>query len=226
MSLRLPETLPEEDRRPIRLPLLVAAVRELFAHPTVRISILVQSLAMASLFSMLLLVQPIYYGVYDRAESFPYWFCMVAIVATGGSFLNALLVGRFGMRRMVTATLAAQVILSTVMLVFGLGDLPEPYGFAAFVVFQICLFFQAGLTLGNLNALAMEPMGHIAGMAASVVGAVSTVLAAIIASPVGLLFDGTILPLVGAILTFAALGVILMNRLGRIEKLRAPRTPA
>ena len=40
---------------------------------------------------------------------------------------------------------------------------------------------QAGLTLGNLNALAMEPVGHIAGIAASVIGALSTVLAACLA---------------------------------------------
>ncbi|MFK7835659.1 MAG: MFS transporter [Sulfitobacter sp.] len=218
MGARLPETLAVENRRPLRLPLMAAAIREIFSHPSVRISILVQSLAMAMLFSMLMLIQPIYYEVYDRAESFPYWFGAVAIFAGSASLLNAVLVVRFGMRTLVTVTLAVQIVLSALMLIFDLGAMAEPYGFAAFVLFQTCLFFQAGLTLGNLNAIAMEPMGHIAGIAASVVAALSTVLAAAIASPVGLMFNGTITPLVLAILIMAAMGLAMMLYIARIER--------
>ncbi|MGC1503672.1 MAG: MFS transporter [Sulfitobacter sp.] len=222
MGLRMPETLALESRRPLRFSLLAAALRELFSHPSVRVSILVQSLAMAMLFTMLMLVQPIYFEVYGRAESFPYWFGAVALFAGSASLLNAVLVGRFGMRRLVSVTLALQIILSSIMLGFNLGALPGSYGFAAFVAFQTCLFFQAGLTLGNLNAIAMEPVGHIAGTAASAIAAISTVLAAAIASPVGLLFDGTIQPLVAAILIMAMTGYALMLYLGRLETRFAP----
>jgi DHA1 family bicyclomycin/chloramphenicol resistance-like MFS transporter len=69
-----------------------------------------------------------------------------------------------------------------------------------------------------LNALAMEPMGHIAGMAASVIGAVSTVLAAVIASPIGLSFEGQLDLLITSVLVLAALGYLLMLRLGRVVK--------
>lgn len=217
MGARMPETLSVENRRPLRISLLTAALKELFSHPSVRISILVQSLAMAMLFTMLMLVQPIYFEVYDRAASFPYWFGGVALLAGTASLLNAVMVGRYGMRRLVTVTLAIQIILSGIMLGFDLGALPDPYGFAAFVVFQTCLFFQAGLTLGNLNAIAMEPVGHIAGTAASAIAAISTVLAAAIASPVGLLFSGTILPLVSATLIMAMIGYALMIYLNRLE---------
>ena len=221
MGFRLPETLLPEQRRPLRPALILEALHEIASHPSVRTSILVQSLAMAMLFTMLMLVQPIYYDVYDRAESFPYWFGAVAILAGSASLLNAAIVVRLGMRLVVTVTLAVQIVLSVIMVLLDLGALPEPYGFAFFVGWQICLFFQAGLTLGNLNAIAMEPMGHIAGMAASVVGAASTVLAAAIASPVGLLFDGTIMPLVFAVLTMATFAFILMLNLSRIEAQRA-----
>jgi DHA1 family bicyclomycin/chloramphenicol resistance-like MFS transporter len=217
MGLRMPETLAVENRRPLRVSLLTAALKELFSYPSVRISILVQSLAMAMMFSMLMLVQPIYYEVYNRAESFPYWFCVVALIAGSASLLNAVLVGRFGMRRLVTVTLAVQILLSLSMLVFGLGDLPEPYGFAAFLMFQTCLFFQAGLTLGNLNAIAMEPVGHIAGIAASAIAAISTVVGAALASPVGLMFNGTIQPLVASMLVMATVGFVLMRYLDRVE---------
>jgi DHA1 family bicyclomycin/chloramphenicol resistance-like MFS transporter len=74
-----------------------------------------------------------------------------------------------------------------------------------------------------LNAIAMEPMGHIAGMAASVMGALSTVAAAVIAAPIGLLFDGTIIPMVGGVLATAGLAFIVMLWMGRVE---AAATPA
>ncbi|MCX7559861.1 multidrug effflux MFS transporter [Sulfitobacter sp. F26204] len=217
MGLRMPETLPQQNRRPLRVKLLLSALREIFSYPSVRISILVQSLAMAMLFTMLMLVQPIYYEVYDRAASFPYWFGAVALFAGSASLLNAMLVVRYGMRRLVTITLGIQIVLSSTMLAFSLGSLAEPYGFAAFVVFQTCLFFQAGLTLGNLNAIAMEPVGHVAGIAASAIAAVSTVLAAAMASPIGLMFNGTIRPLVTAVLIMASLGFVLMLYLSRHE---------
>ena len=217
MSVRLPETLPVEKRRPLRVRLMMEAVAEMFSHPSVRISIVVQTLAMAMLFSLLMLVQPIYYEIYGRAESFPYWFGAIAIIAGSASLLNAALVGRYGMRRLVTATLGMQIVISTIMLVFGLTGWIEPYGFLAFVLWQTTVFFQAGLTLGNLNAIAMEPMGHIAGLAASVIGSIATVLAAAIASPVGLLFDGTTTPLIAAICVMASIGFALMLYMGRVE---------
>ena len=221
MGLRLPETLPQEKRRPLRARLIIDAVRELIGHRTVRLSILVQSLALAMLFSMLMLVQPVYDEVYGRGDSFPFWFGAIAVVAASASLINALLVVRYGMRRLVTLALGVQIGLSGAMYFANLGALPDPWGFYAFVFFQTCLFFQAGLTLGNLNAIAMEPMGHIAGMAASVVGAISTVLAALIASPVGLMFDGTTKPLALAILVMAAMGFALMLYMGRVEARQA-----
>lgn len=216
LGFRLPETLPKENRRALRLPLILSSVREMFQHPVVRISILVQTLSMAILFSLLVMIQPVYQFVFDKLESFPFWFGAIALSSALSSYLNARLVVRFGMRRLVTIGLALQILLSG--LIFAVSDgITATGGFAIFALWQAFVFFQAGLTIGNLNAIAMEPMGHIAGMAASVIGSVSTVLAALIASPIGLLFDGTIKPLVGTVLILALIAFILMLRMGRIE---------
>ena len=155
--------------------------------------------------------------VFDRAESFPYWFFVVALIAGTGSLLNAVLVVRLGMRRMVTWALGAQIMLSAAMLVQESLPLGSSTAFALFVGWQTSVFFMAGVTLGNLNAMAMEPMGHIAGMAASVMGAISTVAAAAIAAPVGLLFDGSLLPLTAGILAMSSLGFLLMLHMARVE---------
>ncbi|MFS4583290.1 multidrug effflux MFS transporter [Phaeobacter sp. C3_T13_0] len=217
MGLRLPEPLARENRRPFRLPLLLGAVSEMMAHRSVRLSILVQTLCLAMLFCMITLVQPVYDVVFDRAESFPYWFGFIALMSGTGSLINASVVVRIGMRRMVTWALCSQIILASIMLLLGTLDLALTANFGLFIAWQTSVFFMAGLTMGNLNAMAMEPMGHIAGMAASVIGAISTVCAALIAAPVGLLFDGSIVPLTAAILLMSIGGFGLMLHMARVE---------
>ncbi len=218
MGLRLPEPLARENRRPFRAPLLWGAVLEMVRHPTVRLSIAVQIMCMGMLFSLLVMVQPVYDIIFEKAESFPYWFGGIALISGTASLLNAALVVRLGMRRMVTWSLGAQIGLSAAVLVLNSAALSIETLFAVFVVWQTCLFFMAGTTLGNLNAIAMEPMGHIAGMAASVIGAIATVCAAMIAAPIGLLFDGSLLPLIGGVLTLSVIGFALMLHMAQVEK--------
>ncbi len=213
MLIRLPETLAVENRRPMRLSLMLSAVSEVMGHPVARMSIAVQMLVSAMLFLTLMLVQPVFDLVYGRGDEFPYWFFFVALASGSASLLNALLVVRLGMWRLITSALVAQIALSGAFIVFDLGA--GGTGFYFFVFWQICIFFQAGLSFGNLNALAMEPMGHIAGMAASVIGAVSTVGAVAISGPIGTAFNGGETLLVGSVLVLAAISLgamMLMNR--------------
>ncbi|MGR3378783.1 multidrug effflux MFS transporter [Salipiger abyssi] len=217
LMIRLPETLPRENRRPFRFSVLWAATRELVAHPIVRISITVQSLVMAMLFSLISNVQQIYDISFGRGDSFPIWFGAIAVLAASGSVLNARLVMRLGMRFLITAMLIVQVVTSGLALLLFAGGVPANIGFAVFLIWQFSLFFQMGLVVGNVNALAMEPVGHIAGLAASIIGAVSTVLAVLIAVPNALMFDGTPVPLASGIFVEAVLALLLMRWLARIE---------
>ncbi len=216
MALRLPETLPAQDRRPLRLRLMGKAVAEMMVHPIVRLSIFVQTLTMSMLFLTLMLVQPIYDLVYQRGDEFPYWFFVIAIIAGAANLLNALLVMRFGMMRLVAVALGAQIILSGALALFDLGS--GSNGFIFFLIWQTCVFFQAGLTLGNLNAIAMEPMGHIAGMAASVIGAISTVGAAIVSATVGTYLGTDARGLFAAAFVLALCGFIGTLLMARAER--------
>jgi DHA1 family bicyclomycin/chloramphenicol resistance-like MFS transporter len=217
MALRLAEPLPREMRRPFRLGALTAALAEIALNPMVRLSILVQGLVFGQMFSMLVSVQPVFDVTFGRAESFPLWFGAVAVVAGSATLLNALLVMRLGMRFLITAALAAQCVLSGAMIAVSLAAPPDPLFFALFVIWQTSLFFQVGLTVGNINAMAMEPLGHIAGFASSIIGSVSTVLAVLLAIPVGLMFDGTPLPLATGIFAMALAALGLMLHLRRVE---------
>jgi len=216
MLLRLPETLAMENRRPLRLSLMLAAVREMVVHRVVRLSILCQMLVSAMLFLTLMLVQPIYDVTYGRDAEFPYWFGLVALVAGSASLANALLVVRLGMQRLVAWTLGAQIVISGLFVLLDLGA--GPSGFYFFLGWQLFIFCQAGLTIGNLNAIAMEPMGHIAGMAASVIGSIATVGAVALSAPIGTFFDGGEQLLVRAVLAMAVCGFISITLLGRASR--------
>ena len=92
------------------------------------------------------------------------------------------------------------------------------FGFALFVFWMFSIFFQAGLTMGNLTALAMEPVGHIAGTAASLISATATIGSVILAAIVGQLFDGTLLVMIVGVGTFTLLGIVSAHQLRRYER--------
>lgn len=224
VRLRLSETLAPEDRRPISLRALSQAAGELFSHPTVRLSIVVQALCYAVLFTSISTTQQIFDLTFDRADSFPIWYGGVALLAGTSSVINASLVMRMGMRFMVTAMLGCQIILSIAMVGLTLSGLQGNWYFAAFLIWQTSLFFQAGMTFGNLNAMAMEPMGHIAGMAASVVSALATVVGVMLAIPLGLAFDGTPAPIIIGVLGLNLAAFLVMLHLKRVEGRISPAT--
>lgn len=204
MQLRVHETLPMERRRPFSRRALWAAFVEMLQNRSVRLSMMAQILAYAILFNSITLIQPVFDVAYGRAATFAQWFFFIAVLSGSASFVNAMLVLKLGMRRLVMVGFAAHFVFALIMLALQYILAPKSdLAFYAFVLWQVLVFFQAGLTLGNLNAIAMEPMGHIAGMAASVVGAVATVGAAILVMPIGQMFDGTPMALIWGTLLMA-----------------------
>jgi DHA1 family bicyclomycin/chloramphenicol resistance-like MFS transporter len=213
MMLRLPEPLAPERRRPFRLHPLARAAREVVAHPVTRRAIAVQMLAMTTLFTSLSLVQPVFDETFGRGAEFPWWFFGMALVAGTGSLINARLVGRLGMVRMVRGALVVQAALSLAAILAWQIGLPPGLQFAVFLIWQTGVFMQAGFTLGNLNALAMAPMGAIAGMAASVTGALATVGSVALAVPIGQSFAGTPMPAHLGVLGAVLAGLVILHPL-------------
>lgn len=218
LSLRQPESLPPARRRPFSPRAIGEAISEMAAHPMIRLSVLVQSLAFAMLFAVIVSTQQVFDITFGMKESFHWWFCGIALMAGSASVLNALLVVRLGMRRLVSAMLLAQVFISAGMIGLWVGEAPQHLVFGGYVLWTTSVFFQAGMTIGNLNALAMEPVDHIAGTVASAMGGIATVVAVILAIPVGLAFDGTPLPLAVAIFVAATLGYALTREMQKLER--------
>ena len=216
LGLRQPETLPAAQRRPLSAAELWQALKEVLSHRVIVMSVAVQTLVFGCLFGCLSQIQPIFDQVYGRGVSFAQWFALIALASGLASVANASLVGRLGMRYLVRTTIGVQALASVaVAMAFALGLIPDAAQFYVCFGWMISVFAMAGLTIGNLNALAMEPVGHIAGMAASVTGAISTVGAVLLAAPLGLAFDGTPLPLMVGVALFAGLAWLMARGLAR-----------
>lgn len=194
LNLRQPETLPRSERRPVSIRAIAEAVAEIGRDRLVLIYVLVLSLCFGTLIAMLSSIQQLYAVTYGKADSFPFWFMLSGLTSGLATLFNAGLVMRCGMRRLALFAFGCQTLVSAVfagaLLTIG-GGLPFP----AFFMWTVSVHAMAALTFGNLTALAMEPLGHVAGIASSVVNAVTVLGGSMIAIPLGLAFDGTPLPL-------------------------------
>ena len=215
LIIRQPETLTPEKRRPLSVKAIIGAIHEMFIHRTARLSILIQTLTFGMLFMLISSTQQVFDQTFGQGETFHLWFGAIAIFASSASVLNARLVVRLGMRAIIKSMYTAQIALTVMLIVVTLLNGPYWLSFGAYLIWVTGNFFQAGLTIGNLNALAMEEMGHIAGLAASVIAAVATVGAVVIAAPIALLFDGTPMPMAYGALVSASLALWLTTMIKR-----------
>lgn len=213
LMIRQPETLALPDRRPFRLAPILAAMREVLSNRLILLYIAAITLGFGALFALISTAQQIYEISFGKVESFPAWFAAHALLAGLAGPLNARLVMRMGMRRLVTWGFAVQLLAS--VLAAGIW-MAGGTAFGVFFLWATAVFFTNGLLFGNLNALALEPVGHIAGLASSTVGAVSTLAAVPLAAMLGLAFNGTPLPLILGVALFAAIGCLIMALVRRV----------
>jgi MFS transporter, DHA1 family, multidrug resistance protein len=213
--LRQPETLAPAARRPISVANLLSGAGEVLRTRVALSAMIAQGLVFACLFGTLSSVQPLFDQTFGRGDSFPAWFALISVGSAAASLTNALLVRRIGMERVILFTLTAQVILSGAMAILTWGGLwPDALRFPGFMIWITGVFATAGLTMGNLGAMAMERLGHLAGLAATVMLAFATIGGALTAVPLALAFDGTPGPLSLGVLVLAGLALAAV-RLGR-----------
>lgn len=210
--IRQPETHAVEKRRPMRLKPVLEAFAMVFKSKVTLLYMAVIMLAFGQLMAYLSSAQQIFVDVLGTGKAFPFYFALVTILSAASGMLNSVLVVRFGMRRLALIAFAGQTILAVSTLIYWL--VMDPTGSVAlwlFVLWSTTLFFVNGLSFGNLNALAIQPLGHVAGTAAAVIGAVPTVLSVLIAAPVGLAFNGTPIPLLIGVVACSGFSAVLIQ---------------
>jgi DHA1 family bicyclomycin/chloramphenicol resistance-like MFS transporter len=209
-ALRMPETLAPEHRAPFSWQRIVAAVREIVAIRRAIGYTVASGLISGAFLGYLNSAQQIFQEQYALGALFPRYFGTIALSLGLASLLNARLVMRFGMRSLTRWSLFSVLALSTVAsgVALLLAGQPPLWLFMAFLMMA---FFCVGILFGNMNALAMEPLGHIAGIGAAVVGSLSTLISVPIGIAIGQSYNGTVLPLVASLAILAGLCALVVR---------------
>jgi DHA1 family bicyclomycin/chloramphenicol resistance-like MFS transporter len=215
MLLRLPETLQPEDRVAISF----AGVSHAFMVTlSSRVAVgynLAMTLILGGLFGFINSAQQIFADVFHASNLFTTIFALIAVFMAISSFLNSRIVGRFGTRKVSHTALFGYIGFAMLNAAFALAGYETLWSFA---VLQACTMFCFGMVVSNFGAMAMQPLGHVAGTASSVQGFISTTGGALLGFYVGQHFNGTIIPLTVGFSAFglAALVMVLIAERGRL----------
>jgi len=213
-AIRMPETLAAEDRAPFSLKRITAALLEIIRNRTAIGYTVASGLIHGAFLGYLNSAQQIFQEHYTLGDRFPLIFAIISFSLGFASFLNARLVMRFGMRFLVRRALAVIFALGVVILaIFLLNSSILP--FWVFMIYIMMTIFCVGILFGNQNSLAMEPLGHLAGIGAAVVGSLQTFISMTLGTLIGRNFNGTVLPV---IIGFIVLSGITYGVVHWIEK--------
>ena len=209
-DLRAQETLPHENRPAFSLTTILEAIKESLTHPVSRLYTIASGLIFGGFIGYLSSAQQILQIQYNLGEMFSIVFGGLAFSVGIASYLNARLLKIFSMEQLCLFALTT-VLISCFVFYFYISQLLEQPPLAELLIYLGIVFFNFGILMGNMNTLALNPLGHIAGTASSVISSAQTLLSVAIGSFVGFLYDNSILPLVLGFMftTFGALLILL-----------------
>ena len=209
-ALRQPETLVPTQRTPFSFTRIAGAIREVLANRNALGYTITAGFVSGAFIGYLNSSQQIFQQQYGLGQRFPLFFAILALSLGSASFINGRLVIRYGMRLLSTWALLTISLLSIVfwLIAFTLNGHPPLW---ATMLYLLISFFGVGILFGNLNALAMEPLGHIAGVGAAVVGSLSTFISLLLGTWIGQSYDGTVLPLVTGFAILSLVSLMMMR---------------
>jgi MFS transporter, DHA1 family, multidrug resistance protein len=205
-AMRLPETLAHAHRRPLSARHFGSAMAETLTNRVSAGNTLAMTLTFGSLLGFINSIQQVIFDVFHRPELIGIAFACIAGPMAISSWLNSRLVMRFGSRRLLLTALSAFTFFAGLHLAVILTVGETIWSFVALQALTMGCF---GLIGSNSGALAMEPLGHIAGTASALQGLLSTVGGALIGLVIGQMFNGTTVPIIAGFTICGALGLII-----------------
>ena len=209
----LPETLPPSQRRRFTPAIIINGIIQVCRQRVTVIHMLVMGLIGGPFIAYLASSRQIFQDIYGVGDLFVIFFALGSISAGAASLLNARLVMRHGMRRL--TAIATTVLTFVSVALWGWTATGGHADFILFMAWQTSFIFCIGMIFGNLQSLAMEPLGHVAGLAAAIFGAVSILISLPLSWLVSGYFDNSITPLVGGFAIAGAASLGLMALAGR-----------
>jgi DHA1 family bicyclomycin/chloramphenicol resistance-like MFS transporter len=207
-AVRQPETLAPEARRPFALSDIATGTRDVLGRRQVLGYTIALGIMLGAFIGYLSSAQQVFQVVFSTGNWFAFYFGVASLAIGSASVFNARLVVRKGMpymtsRALVVVTVVSALYFPVVVLCDGVPPL------WSFMVWLLLGMFCHGILFGNFNSLAMEPIGHVAGLGAAVVGSLSTLIALPLGWSIGAAFDGTLQPLVAGFAMTGTLGIVV-----------------
>ena len=213
--LRLPETLHPEYRLALTGSHIVNAVRLVLGNRTSICYTFATMVMFSTIMAYVGTVQEIFTDVFHRPNIMPSMFALCAIFMGFAAYMNSRIVERLGMRLISHTALLGFIGVTGLHLIVALSGFEQMW---TFVVFQSVTMACFSLSVSNFGAMAMEPVGEVAGIAASLQGFISTTTGALVGAFIGKQFNGTTVPLAAGCVCcgLASLGFVLLAEKGRL----------
>ena len=216
-ALRLPETLPVSERKPLTPRQVLSSFRQTLTTRQTLGYALAAGGVQGTLFGYVFSSEQVFTEIYHLGHYFPLAFATIAIGIALAGFLNSRLVIRLGMRVISHTALVVYALVAALMLLAAATDMLP---LALYMALSSVALFTFGLMMSNFTALAMEPQGHIAGTASSLYGSITTLVGIGVGITLGQLYNGTLLPFaIGSLVcTLASVVIVLVTERGRMFK--------
>lgn len=207
-KFRQSETLKNQYKKSFRLSIFKNGFIEFFKHNDAIIYTIISGFITGSFMVFLGTSQQIFQEQYKLVDEFPYIFGAIALAVGFATFINGTVVVKFGMKKLVRFFLGIFTAVSLFYVIVFYQQANPPI--LVLVISFMIQFFAIGFLFGNLRSLAMQPIGHIAGVGAAINGFISTVMAVPIATFIGLYVIDTTYPLFVGFLFFGSASVLLL----------------
>lgn len=214
---RLPETLHAEDRRPFSVKSVWEGVCVVVGNKITLGYTVCAGLTFSALVGYISCARQVFQDYFDTGQQFAFYFAVSALSIGAASVFNSMIVRKIGMQKICHYSLLMMTFTSAIFLVVVLAK-PHDTTLLEFMIYTPVMFFCFGFLFGNLNALAMEPMGHLAGIASAVVGSFSSAISVVIGTMIGQAYNDTLIPLITGFLSLSVAVFLLQLKLGKIRK--------
>lgn len=207
VAFRLKETLPKSNRIAFSKKGFYDGFKEVLTNRITASYTICMGLFFGSFIGYLNSSQQIFQVQFETGNMFSVYFGLLALVLGSSSLMNSRIVENYGAKIIAFKAICAVVIVSTLFLcLHAIIDIQ----LWMFLIYAAAIFFSFGLLFGNFNALAMEPMGHVAGIASAVIGSVSSIMSLSIGTVIGQMYNNTLVPVSSGFMVMGTLALCLM----------------
>jgi DHA1 family bicyclomycin/chloramphenicol resistance-like MFS transporter len=209
-ALRIPETLVLEKRRPFSVKQIVdSTIQVVNIRATLGYTV-IAGLVQGAFIGYLNSSQQIFQEQYALGDLFPLYFAVISLSLGMASLSNTRLVMRYGMTKLTKWALNGIFVLAVLFLGVATACSGHP-PLWSLMTYLMMSFFCIGILFGNVNALAMQPLGHLAGTGSAVVGSLSTLISTFLGTTIGRSYNGTVLPLVIGLALLAGIAIFTIH---------------